>query len=788
MAYKFQRGDATYSGSLTIDEDLSVTEAITGTTSITAGTSFIIGSADLNETDMEKLDGITNGTAAASKAVVLDGSKNIATLGTVGCGAITSTGASSFGSISSVAAITATGVLSSSAQISGSSFWGDGAGLTGISSDNVDVGDSSANSEFRLVGVAASGDGVSLVCMDTADDLITMNASTGKLTLAGPGIAIGSADITEAEFEFLDGASAGTVVNSRAVVYSAAGKVQGTTFLGPDDVTIGGATVNDMITIASDEVTFKDGNYKVNVASHDGASYGLELAGTLVTSTAAELNLIDGSGAGSVVNSKAVIYDGGGYVNATQLSSSFGITGSALTLAGTAVTSTAAELNLVDGSSAGTVVNSKAVIYSAAGVVQGTDFKGPDGFDIGNASVTDMIKLNAAEVVFKDGNLTVDIASADAASYGLKLAGTLITSTAAELNLIDGSSAGTVVNSKAAIYDGGGHLNATQLSSSFGISGSALTLGGTAVGASANDLNLAQGMAQSTGTAIGSAFIALDEDKSVTGIQNLTASYFSGNGSGITNIDVSNLDAAGSNTQLQFNQNGEFAGDSGLVYDGSGSLDLVDFAAGSIGLKLGGVLVSATAAELNYVDIATLGTAAASKALTIKGDSTWTVAGMTCADIGTVTTIDLNGGTIDGATIGVSSAAVVTASYLAVNGNVDLGNGSDVINVNGRLDFGEGASANLQHISNNDTLAEGDFYNIVSGSGAVTVTLPGNSGLTDGTIFYIKRGYGMTNDVTIAVADDAAEMLDGESSIVLESALAAVQLFWDSTAANWNVF
>ncbi len=40
------------------------------TGSITAGTSFIIGSADLNETDMEKLDGITNGTAAANKALV----------------------------------------------------------------------------------------------------------------------------------------------------------------------------------------------------------------------------------------------------------------------------------------------------------------------------------------------------------------------------------------------------------------------------------------------------------------------------------------------------------------------------------------------------------------------------------------------------------------------------------------------------------------------------------------------------------------------------------------------
>ena len=70
------------------------------TGSVTAGTSFIIGSADLNETDLEKLDGITDGTAVANKAVVVDGSKNIATLGTVGCGAITSTGTSTFANVS----------------------------------------------------------------------------------------------------------------------------------------------------------------------------------------------------------------------------------------------------------------------------------------------------------------------------------------------------------------------------------------------------------------------------------------------------------------------------------------------------------------------------------------------------------------------------------------------------------------------------------------------------------------------------------------------------------------
>mgnify|MGYP003626403029 CR=1 FL=1 len=50
---------------------------------------------------------VTAGTATASKAVVLDASKNIATIGTVGCGAITSTGASSFGA-STLASLTCT--------------------------------------------------------------------------------------------------------------------------------------------------------------------------------------------------------------------------------------------------------------------------------------------------------------------------------------------------------------------------------------------------------------------------------------------------------------------------------------------------------------------------------------------------------------------------------------------------------------------------------------------------------------------------------------------------------
>ena len=62
-----------------------------------------------------------------------------------------------------------------------------------------------------------------------------------------------------------------------------------------------------------------------------------------VTATAAELNLIDGPAAGTIANSKAVIYGSSGEVNATTLQ-----------IAGTAITSTAAELNILDGVTATT--------------------------------------------------------------------------------------------------------------------------------------------------------------------------------------------------------------------------------------------------------------------------------------------------------------------------------------------------------------------------------------------------------------------------------------------------
>jgi len=85
-------GDATVSGVVTSD-------------------GFTIGSAVITEGELERLDGAST-TVAANKVVIADGSKNVATLGTVGCGAITSTGTSTFQNVSA------------SVNVSASAFYG----------------------------------------------------------------------------------------------------------------------------------------------------------------------------------------------------------------------------------------------------------------------------------------------------------------------------------------------------------------------------------------------------------------------------------------------------------------------------------------------------------------------------------------------------------------------------------------------------------------------------------------------------------------------------------------
>ena len=101
------------------------------------------------------------------------------------------------------------------------------------------------------------------------------------------------------------------------------------------------------------------------------------LASTALSSTAAELNLLDGSSAGTIVNSKALIYGSSGEVNATTLQ-----------IAGTSINSTAAELNLMDGgTSAGTtaVAGTDGIVTNDGGTMRQTTV---DTFDTYLAQTT----------------------------------------------------------------------------------------------------------------------------------------------------------------------------------------------------------------------------------------------------------------------------------------------------------------------------------------------------------------------------------------------------------------
>jgi len=80
--------------------------------------------------------------------------------------------------------------------------------------------------------------------------------------------------------------------------------------------------------------------------------------------------------------------------------------------------------------------------------------------------------------------------------------------------------------------------------------------------------------------------------------------------------------------------------------------------------------VTATHTELNYVDVTTLGTGQANKAVTVSAASAINMAGLTWTDLGTVTTVDINGGTADAFVIG--GAVPAAGSFTTITGSTSL--------------------------------------------------------------------------------------------------------------------
>ena len=168
--------------------------------------------------------------------------------------------------------------------------------------------------------------------------------------------------------------------------------------------TVGATTHAHAITTSSDvtggtaSILASDGTGKLQVATINATS--IQIGGTAVSSNAGELNLVDGSSAGTVVNSKAVIYGSSGEVNATTLQ-----------IGGTSITATATELNLLDGVS-GLVqadFTKLAAVDSTA-----TELNILDGGTSASPSVT---IADADRFILNDDGTMKQIAATDVAAY-----------------------------------------------------------------------------------------------------------------------------------------------------------------------------------------------------------------------------------------------------------------------------------------------------------------------------------------------------------------------------------
>lgn len=171
-------------------------------------------------------------------------------------------------------------------------------------------------------------------------------AMSGDVTISSAGVAsIGAGKVLAAEL----GVTAGTASASKALVVDSnkdinlgTGDITATNLTGSIQTASQGAITSvgtlTGLTVGGD-VTIADGSNDFDIASHDGTS-GLKLGGVLVTTTSAELNVLDGATAGTAVASKALVVDankdinlGSGDITATN------VTGTLQTAAQTNVTS-----------------------------------------------------------------------------------------------------------------------------------------------------------------------------------------------------------------------------------------------------------------------------------------------------------------------------------------------------------------------------------------------------------------------------------------------------------------
>jgi hypothetical protein len=449
----------------------------------------------------------------------------------------------------------------------------------------------------------------------------------------------------------------------------------------------------------------------------------------------------DGGGSGAVAS--AVLADFA--LDAATITTINNTTLNTATINATTVDTTNIEvtnLKAKDGVSAGSIANSTGVVTLASSVLTTTDINGGsvDGVTLGtNSAVTeaqiDNININGNAITSTDTNgnialtpdgtgevdiskVDIDSGTIDGVTIGGSSAGvgtfttanaTTVDTTNIEVTSLkakDGTSAGSIADSTGVVTLASSVLTTTDINGG--------TIDGTTIGGSTP--------AAVTGTTItGTGFVTTgdmtfgDNDKAIFGAGSDLSIYHDGSNSYIEEAGVGALKITSNGTGVDFESAG---GETLAQFETNGAVTLYHNNSQKLATTSSGVDVTGTAnattVDTTNIEVTNLkakdGTSAGSIA-----DST----GVVTLASSVLTTTDINGGTIDGTTIGGTSAAAITGTT-GVFSN-DLTVDTDTLYVdstNNRVGIGTNSpSEELHVVSANGTALRLEATNTSTGGG-----------------------------------------------------------------------
>jgi hypothetical protein len=645
-------------------------------------------------------------------------------------------------------------------------------------SDGTNIVDAGFSGGTDLDGkeLVLDADGDTSITADTDDQIDIKIAGTDQITIkdgALSPVTNNDIDLGTASLEFKNAFFDGTVTSDAfagPLTGNVTGNVSGTaatvttaaqsnitslgtlTTLTVDNVIINGSTIGhtsdtDLITVASGIATVAG---EVSMTT-------LDIGGTNITATAAEINLIDGGatvGTTAIADGDGLIINDGGTMRVSTVQTLSAYLDDEITAMPNLVTTAATTVGALD---SGSITSGFGTIDTGASTITTTGLISGGSLDIDN------VLINGTTIGHTDDTDLITLADGLATVAGeisvttLDIGGTNVTTTAAEINLIDGGTArGTtaVADADGILHNDGGTMRMTSAATfktyfTAGVSSAAddLTAGDAAVNLTTSSGNI------TIDAAANDSDIIFKGTDATTDITMLT-------------LDGSDAGSASFNDKVTIGD-GKLVLNSTAVTSTAAELNLLDGVSGLVQADLTKLAaVDSTAAELNIVDggtSATSTTVADADRVVLNDNGTMVQVAVT----------DLSAYFDDEITAMpnlVSTGALDTGSITSNFGTIN--NGASTITTTGLI---SGGSLDIDNVLiNGTTIGHTDDTDLLTvADGLLTVA---------GEVQMTTLDIGGTN-----VTSTAAELnlLDGVSGLVQAdlTKLAAV----DSTAAELNI-